>query len=354
MAERTGISWCDATWNPWWGCTKVSPACDHCYAERDSKRFSPGRVLWGVGSERRTFGEAHWQQPFKWAKRAFVECTVCGWRGMHTKLRHVNGEHECPACSSKDWHNARIRVFCASMGDVFDKDAPDGQRARLFRLIADTPELDWLLLTKRIGNAHQMIGEALIQAATAQGLGPTDLLPSWPLQNVWLGATVVNQEEYDRDIGKLLRTPARVHFLSIEPMLGAIDMRMGGASVPDYSDHRPLAPLSWVIAGGESGPHARPAHPDWFRSLRDQCAAAGVAFHFKQWGEWTPGENVERVRGTVDTAFLDDDHWSIYPLNLATDHGHIDDQPDLYRVGKKAAGRLLDGHTHNGFPEAAP
>lgn len=105
--------------------------------------------------------------------------------------------------------------------------------------------------------------------------------------------------------------------------------------------------IDWVICGGESGPHARPMHPDWVRSLRDQCAEAGVAFHFKQWGEWTPGENVERQRGIVDTAFLWEDGWHVYPLNLTTDHGHIDDQPDLYRVGLREAGRLLDGVEHN-------
>jgi protein gp37 len=178
-----------------------------------------------------------------------------------------------------------------------------------------------------------------------------------------LGITICNQPEADRDISKLLALGCP-NFLSIEPMLGPVDLTairvpLAGESYTEGNvlAHKdslnlgaPRAAIDWVICGGESGPQARPMHPDWVRSLRDQCAAAGVPFHFKQWGEWTPGENVERQRGTVDTAFLWDDGWHVYPLNLATDHGHIDDQPDLYRVGAKAAGRLLDGRTHDEFP----
>lgn len=326
MSEHTAISWCDSTFNPWIGCTKVSPACDHCYAARQDafRKWTPE----GWGGPRRRTSAALWRQPLLWER-----------------------EHEAFMLA----HGRRRRVFCASLADVFDNDVPPEWRADLFALISQTPHLDWLLLTKRIGNAAQMM-------FLARG-GHLPLLP-----NIWLGATICNQEEADRDIPKLLAVPARVRFLSIEPMLGAInlaDMETDGGDA--YLD--PLTAwtademtemwgepmpahqrIDWVICGGESGPHARPMHPDWVRSLRDQCAAAGVPFHFKQWGEWTPGENVERQRGTVDTAFLWDDGWHVYPLNLATDHGHIDDQPDLYRVGAKAAGRQLDGRTHDDFP----
>ncbi len=205
--------------------------------------------------ERRVFGDKHWNEPLKWNARAERE-------------------------------GRRMRVFCASMADVFDKDAPAGARARLLSLIADTPHLDWLLLTKRIGNATRMLQDACMHDGRLMDASDRYRPPP----NVWLGATVVNQEEADRDIPKLLATPARVRFLSIEPMLGPIDLRIGGMSMPDYAPHRPLPQVSWVIAGGESGPYARPAHPDWFRSLRDRCAAAGVPFHFKQWGEWLPCE----------------------------------------------------------------
>ncbi|MPN07851.1 hypothetical protein SDC9_155123 [bioreactor metagenome] len=141
-----------------------------------------------------------------------------------------------------------------------------------------------------------------------------------------------------RDGPKLKAIPARVHFWSVEPFLGYL------GEVP-----RELLP-DWVIAGGESGPNARPMHPGWARSLRDQCNAADVAFLFKQWGEWTSGENVLRQHGTVATAKWWNDTWSFHEENLAYTDGHIDDEPDLYRVGKKAAGRLLDGRTWDGFP----
>ncbi|MES2959765.1 MAG: phage Gp37/Gp68 family protein [Pseudomonadota bacterium] len=326
MSENTAISWTDATFNPWWGCTKVSPACDHCYAERDAKRYQPGKVLWGVGSERRTFGEKHWYEPLRWA------------RTLPAKL------------------GRRPRVFCASMADVFDKDAPEGERASLWTLIAATPELNWLLLTKRIGNAKSML--------------PADWGDGYP--NVWLGATVVSQEEADRDIPKLLATPARVRFLSIEPMLG--DIRLGSwlqrspsaafaaglvtNEMPAWTRIGSTA-IDWVIAGGESGAHARPMHPDWVRSLRDECAAAGVAFHFKQWGEWAEHDGHKPTRvfsmdsdigetlaGRCD-GFITKAGEFVRDMDDATS-----DEPyrGMVRVGKKAAGRLLDGVEHNGFP----
>ncbi len=319
MAENTSIEWARATWSPWEGCTKVSPGCDHCYAEGMNRWLRKGEN-WGPGAARRVYSDEHWAKPLKWNAKA--------------------------AAAGERW-----RVF-PSVCDPFDNAAPAGQRARFAALILATPNLTWLLLTKRIGNAGAMLAE---------------MFPKGVPENVWLGATIVNQEEADRDIPKLLATPAVVRFLSMEPLLGPVDLSpfIGlecrhedahvepdtGAVICRQCDDTPL--IEWVIVGGESGPGARPMHPQWARNLRDQCAAAGVPFLFKQWGEWTPGENVERQRGTVDTAFLFDGKWLVYPLNLATDHGHVDDEPDLYRVGKKAAGRLLDGVEHNGFPEAA-
>jgi protein gp37 len=356
MSDKTGISWCDATFNPWWGCTKVSPACDHCYAERDAHRFAPTRVLWGVGSERRTFDDKHWQTPRKWAARGFAVCTRCAWRGEQRAaiVRDAPGETMpfCPECDGPV-HKARRRVFCASMGDWLDLDAPLDQFVRLLDTIMRTPELDWLLLSKRIGNWRKRLEEASAAITDRVLFG---WVRSWingePPANVVLMATIIDQGEYDRDIGKLLRIPARTHGLSIEPMLGPIDMRMGGASMPDYAAHNPLPLIGWVICGGESGQHARPAHPDWFRSLRDQCAAAAVPFHFKQWGEHTPGELAPHPTYSNER--------SAWRLDQRGERWHDPNEGDkpreqwapvtYLRPGKAIAGRLLDGTEHNGFP----
>lgn len=280
MSEKSEISWTDATFNPWWGCAKVSPACDHCYAERDSKRFAAGKVLWGVNAERREFGDKHWNDPLRWA------------RTMPAKL------------------GRRPRVFCASMADVFDKNAPDGARDRLWKLIEATPELDWLLLTKRIGNAKSMLPD------------------NWGdgYANVVLGSTVIDQEEADRDVPKLLATPARRRFLSIEPMLGPIDLtKMRALGLHGFGMFE--RGVDWVIVGGESGAGARAMDRKWARDIRDQCADAGVPFHFKQWGEWAP--NWFCVEGTL-TAEQPGTMW-------------------MDRMGKRIAGRALDGVEHNGF-----
>lgn len=323
MAEDTAIEWADHTFNPWTGCTKVSPGCDHCYAEAWAKRS--GTVQWGPHAERRRTTPANWRKPVLW------------------NARHAEFFAQ---------HGRRQRVFCASLADVFDTAVEPAWRAELFALIAQTPHLDWLLLTKRIGNVAQMI--------KAPGMQKCGLPP-----NVWLGATVVNQAEADRDIPKLLAVPARVRFLSVEPMLGPIDLTRVMRSSPDsdwtYCDdvlrgflaHKcgghtsPDNAVQWVICGGESGPGARPMHPDWPRSLRDQCAAAGVPFLHKQNGEF-----VEATLANVDSArehrFIeldgtDSTDWPIDRHSAGTDH--------MVRVGKKAAGRLLDGVEHNGFPE---
>lgn len=253
MAENSKIEWCHNTFNPWTGCTKVSPACDHCYAEAWSKRS--GHVEWGPhGSRRRT---KTWGNPIKWNKAA-------------EKLDY------------------RPRVFCASLADVFDnhRSITSGWHGDLWHLINETPNLDWLLLTKRPQNIIKMLPESYGMPEWGEG---------W--DNVWLGTTVENQAEHDRRVPHLTAVPAKVHFLSMEPLLSGVSM--------DLRD------IEWVITGGESGPKFRHADPDWFRSLRDQCAVADVPFLFKQW----EGKTQQQI---------------------------------------KAMGRELDGVVHDGYPTQGP
>lgn len=329
MAEHTKIEWCDATFNPWIGCTKVSPGCDHCYAECST----PARTLqvnWGPGAPRRRTSASNWALPERWNAQADAFMAQ---------------------------HGRRQRVFCASLADVFDNAVDREWRDDLATLILNTPDLDWLLLTKRIGNAGAMLGQMFLD-------GPPD--------NLWLGATIVNQPEADRDIPKLLAVPAAKRFLSMEPLLGQVDLRLptrtwtnsrGCATCdhccngdrcddpthfsrgrPDWAPHCRCPycrgtgkgmPIDWIIVGGESGPGARPMHPDWARSLRDQCEAAGVPFLFKQWGEWAPANGPEFIRKGGSRRDLYVCMWG-----------------EMARVGKKAAGRLLDGLTHDGYPAA--
>lgn len=363
MAERSNIEWCDSTWNPWIGCTKISPACDHCYAERD---FDLRRhvVQWGAGQARKRTGADNWKKPGRWntagAAGRFRECGNCGWRG---EIDTAEIDYHCPTCKAfEPLMHARRRVFCASLADWLDNEVPVEWLVDLLELIRSTPNLDWLLLSKRIGNWRKRI-EAVIREI--DGDDPCEL-KSWLLAwiddstppNVWLGATICNQDEADRDIPKLLDVPAAVRFLSVEPMLGPVDLKLMQYedSKERDGDGRIIANtrrrgLRWVICGGESGPHARPMHPHWARDLRDQCAAAGVPFMFKQWGEWAPGENVAKRIGVVQSATWFDGKWLIGTEDLAIEDGHIDDEPDLFRIGKKAAGRLLDGRTHDAFPK---
>ena len=267
MALNSAIEWTDHTFNPWWGCTKVSPGCDHCYAERDAQRFSPG--LWGVTADRRFFGLDHWKQLLAWNRKAEKEGT-------------------------------RPRVFCASMADVFDNHPSVTEpRKTLWTYIDATPHLDWLILTKRIGNVTAMYP------------------PQWliePPANVWLGISVINQVEADRDIPKLLEAPARIRFLSCEPLLGEIDLlpfQKGQCTVcagsgdvlasgptttfPEDDDGMERCRdcngtglwadnpgLDWVICGGESGASARFMSYDWAFRIAQACQEMGIAFFMKQ------------------------------------------------------------------------
>lgn len=324
MSENSKIEWTDHTFNPWEGCQKVGPGCDHCYAEARNARFAGGMAInWGSRAPRRRTSSANWRKPL-------------AWNTAHREFYAIHGR--------------RQRVFCASLADVFDNAVEPAWRRDLFDLIELTPNLNWLLLTKRIGNVFEMVS----RTRSHDWLAGRD--------NVWLGATIVNQAEADRDIPKLLAVPARLRFLSIEPMLGPIDLErpMPGPDMPQGGGSSICQPwmiqsgIDWVIAGGESGPGARPMHPNWARDLRDQCAEAGVPFLFKQWGEWAPGENTtERQTGIVKTADWFADQWMFGKTDLASEGGHIDDDPDLYRVGKKYSGRHLDGRTHDEFPRGA-
>lgn len=223
MGENSKIEWCDHTWNPWMGCTKVSPACDHCYAEAMiDTRY--GKAKWGAGQPRVRTAPANWRKPVKW-----------------------NAEAEATGI--------RPLVFCASLADVFDNEVDPAWRADLFALIRSTPSLVWLLLTKRIGNAVDM-------SIAAGGFG----------RNVALGATMANQAEYDRDRMKLLDAKERLRpaftFASLEPLLGPVIL---DKNAPD-----------WIIVGGESGAGARDMNPEWARNLRGGAARFGRSFFFKQ------------------------------------------------------------------------
>lgn len=306
MAETTRIEWADATFSPWRGCTKVSPACDNCYAEAYGKRFG---VAWGPGAKRVRASESYWCQPLAWDRKAAKA-------------------------------GRPLRVFCASLADVFDAEVPAAWRCDLFDLIEATPNLIWMLLTKRPNVALHF----------------ADCYAAWPLPNVWLGVTAENQAMADLRVPLLLQVPADKRFISAEPLLGQVDLSAwlgrdepGGLPLP-YN-----AGLDWVIAGGESGPGARPSHPDWFRSLRDQCAAAGVPYFYKQAGEWAPVPARDDLPGrpqmvrTGDIYIEPNGRYAPVKDDLSCE---LEDRPVevLRRVGKKRAGRLLDGVEHSAVP----
>ena len=223
MGQVTGIEWCDHTYNPWIGCTKVSPACDHCYAEaQEDARY--GRVSWG-GPRRRT-SDATRRAPYRWDRQAAAA-----------------GE--------------RRRVFCMSLGDFWDNQVPDEWRTEALNTIRQCRNLDWLILTKRPQNIVKML--------------PLDWgTHGWP--HVWLGATVENMAEARRRIPILVRVPARVHWLSVAPLLEPLDLRPWLGS-----------DIDWIVVGGETGAKdARYMEPDWARDLRDQCRDTGATFFLKQ------------------------------------------------------------------------
>jgi protein gp37 len=300
MAEQSEISWCDATWNHWIGCTKVSRACDFCYAEREDERR--GWTADGFGPGKPRHKTKTMRHPYMWDKNHAAFFTE---------------------------HNRRRRVFAFSLSDFFDNEVVPAWRTEAWEVVRDCRRMDWLIVTKRIGNVDWML--------------PVD----WSrerYEQVVLIITVCDQKEADRDIPKLLKLKADYPWvrigLSIEPMLGPVVLEVPW-----------LEKLAWVIAGGESGPNARPSDAKWFKALRDNCKVAGVPFHFKQWGEWiTLGAQYPARMHCVTGA-------PIIQTDGETYHGETvaiwPDKSYAVRVGVQKAGRLLEGREHNDFARAA-
>jgi protein gp37 len=374
MAENSKIEWCSHTFNPWRGCTKVSPGCTNCYAETMSGRNHGTLGTWGPKGTRVFAAESYWRQPLKWDKAA----AAAGERHrvFCASLADVFEEWSGPM-SSSDGDNIRLCLGCGRVGTmpiILTQFSPaktlehcpecggetrlwtmDEVRARLFALIDATPNLDWLLLTKRPENIARMMPPAANVGSNYKIAGPPGgLALEVRRRNVWLGVSVEDQQRADERIPLLLQTPAAVRFLSVEPLLGPVDLTtlrvecgtlkngepmMGAMSclhALEYVEWAPNSPtrprIDWVIVGGESGPGARPMHPDWARGVRDQCQAAGVPFFFKQWGEWAP---------EPDDCDGKPCHYTNYTWP---------DMEAVHRVGKKAAGRALDGRTWDEYP----
>ena len=263
MGERTEISWTDHTFNGWIGCQAVSPGCLNCYAESMARRY--GKALWGPGQTRVRTSPAYWKKPLAWNRAA-----------------QQQGE--------------RRLVFCASLADVFDNQAPEGAREDLWNLIQATPNLDWQLLTKRPQNFAKYLPQG------------------WPegYPNVWLGVSAENQEEYDRRWPILAATPARVQFISYEPALDSLTL-MQHNQKPD-----------WLIWGGESGPRHRPIEPNWARSITKECLDQGIPVFGKQWGDYSKSP-------------------------LVTEQGYTQAQAKVLDPNGKG-GALLDGKLYRDIP----
>lgn len=327
MGTNSAIQWTDHTFNPWRGCTKVSQGCKNCYAETLSARNPSVLGIWGPKGSRPVAAESYWKQPEKWDREAKEQ-------------------------------GVRKRVFCASLADVFEgpetmpADAWEDvelARLRLWAWIEATPNLDWLILTKRPENFWK-VGLSFF--------GGPGLMAGGMPENAWIGTSVEDQKTADERIPELLKIPATVRFLSCEPLIGSVQLDAltcgadfdaegagyynslkGKAFELDGEPGQSGPSIDWVICGGESGHGARPMHPDWARSLRDQCVSAGVPYFFKQWGEWAPESNLNPESDRLD-------HISLYNAEYHVFEGG----GRSYKIGKKRAGRLLDGREWNEFP----
>ena len=341
MSDKTKIEWTEATWNPIRGCRRVSEGCRHCYAERVAARFSsPG-------------------QPYE----GLAEMTPSGprWTGV---VRLIETVLDQPL----RWKKPR-RIFVNSMSDLFYEGLADNDIWRIFAVMAAAPQHTFQILTKRAERMRMFLSDPearykldeACEVLARMGWCHADNW-TWPLSNVWVGVSVEDQRTADERIPHLLKTPAAIRWISAEPLLGSIDLT-------SYLDN-----LDWIVAGGESGPKARPMHLEWPRLLRDQCNQAGVSFFFKQWGEYIPLMQIakfERIRPDLPILgwntngdWLDkiaDKEWGCLGINgnyrreTTTWNGNQNLPEDdyeitIYRVGKAVAGRSLDGQEWNEYP----
>lgn len=316
MSDGSKIEWTEATWNPTVGCTKVSPGCDNCYAERIVNRFKgKGAFDVVVRDESKLF------LPFKWRKPR--------------------------------------RIFVNSMSDLFHEDIPDSFIANVFSVMARTPQHTYQILTKRHGRMRSLLNRQSFRDNTLSLAADA----GWPMANVWLGVSVEDQKWADIRIPALLDSPAAVRWLSCEPLLGPVDLlpylhHQCDCDPPGHRRESEYGPRpDWIVVGGESGPGARPMHPAWARSLRDQCTAVGVPFFFKQWGAWQDGSHDPRTqRGADHVVLLDGRH---VEFSAYADSDLVKGDPALRydacimsRVGKATAGRVLGDRTWDEYPQA--
>lgn len=351
MADQRngGIAWCTETWNPLRGCTRVSAGCINCYAESMAARFS-GEGLPYEGT---------------------INPETKRWNGT---IKLVNEHLQDPL----RWKRPRM-VFVNSMSDLFHEDVPDEFIDQVFAVMTFARQHTFQVLTKRPKRMQEYMSRDPVTPAFLEmfklrnGIEFVGPMTNCPRKNIWLGVTVENQEAADERIPLLLQTPAAVRWLSMEPLLGAVDLALLGtlprSQHANYTQTHDL--LHWVVVGGESGSNARPMHPDWARSLRDQCAEAGVSFLFKQWGEWhtkaflaSSGTPVFRQFGDFQQWVNKAQTWVQGGICLDHDGRELKNGGDMmrarddekfpvtimHRVGKKAAGRLLDGVLHDGYP----
>lgn len=360
MADNSHIEWTEATWNPLLGCMKVSAGCQHCYAINQVHRMTgnPNPKIRGA-----TEG----------LTRSLPDGSL-NWTG---KVRTLPERLDQPL----RWSRPR-RIFVNSLSDLFHEDVPDVFINQVFAIMRLCPQHTFQVLTKRPKRAFEWATREGVQDrvalwATVKARRFVSTLP-WPLPNVWLGTSVEDQPAADERTPWLLRTPAAVRWLSCEPLLGPVNLTRlhheGLVNVDAlHGRHGVLRPLGganeridWVVAGGESGPKARPMHPDWVRDIRDQCQVAGVAFFFKQWGEWIPTGERDSWSAAKHRIPGKPERWVHYTPNATSQtpiivprahpdsdgRAHYHQQP-MQRVGKKAAGRVLDGVTHDGYPAGA-
>lgn len=384
MSTKTGIEWTDATWNPLRGCSRVSEGCRNCYAEKVAYRFSgPGQpyeglVRIGAAGERK----AEWNGEVRLVEKHLLD--PLRWKRIDVAPAHPP--------HGTIWRPRKI--FVNSMSDLFHPNVPDEWIDLIFGVMAHAPQHIFQILTKRPermlhwANAKERemrVYDALVDSNLADERQNDRLICraqdrilkydteygryfdcKWPLPNVWLGVSVENQKAADERIPLLLQTPAAVRFLSVEPMLGPVDLGRFLFADPTRPGRR-LNQLHWAIVGGESGPGARPMHPEWARSLRDQCSAAGVAFFFKQWGEYVPeGPQYPEEYGA---AFPEMHEAELCGKEFPEEgvlyrdgyfYDGVEHQPHINsgawwmgRVGKHAVGALLDGREWREFPGGA-